>query len=328
MLARGATVIDLDTSFDWRVMTFAIGITLLTGLAAGIGPALRGTRVSLAESLKSQGRTVGAEGGRRGVLIGKGLVAAQIAFCLLPLVIAALFTRSMQSLLRIDVGFDREQILVARIDLRSTGYSASQRQALYERILSRLSSVPGVTSASISMNGPLGTSQRTSSLGDLITNEGVVTDMYFETVGLEILKGRGFGPEDRAPGANTSVINESMARRFFPNGGAIGKRWDYADNFTGISARIVGIVKDAKYVDVRGAAPNMIYRLSAGWRDDVLSNFEVRTSIPPAQLASTIKKVLAEGEPGLPVFDIVPLDERLNRGLSSDRLVANLTAAF
>ncbi|MEO5898166.1 MAG: FtsX-like permease family protein, partial [Vicinamibacterales bacterium] len=133
---------------------------------------------------------------------------------------------------------------------------------------------------------------------------------------------------DRAPGAKTSVINESMARRFFPNGGAIGKRWDYADNFTGISARIVGIVKDAKYVDVRGAAPNMIYRLSAGWPDDVLSNFEVRTSIPPAQLASTIKKVLAEGEPGLPVFDIVPLDERLNRGLSSDRLVANLTGAF
>jgi predicted permease len=338
MFARGATVIDLDTSFDWRVLIFAIGITLLTGLAAGIGPALRGTRVSLAESLKSQGRTVGAEGGRRGVLIGKILVAAQIAFCLLLLVIAALFTRSMQSLLKIDVGFDREQILVARMDVRSTGYPASERQALYDRILSRLSSVPGVTSASLSMNGPLGTSQRTSSLSvegytpardeTLMTNEEVITDKYFETVGLEIVEGRGFGPEDRTPDARASIINESMARRFFPNGGAIGKRWDYGDAISATSARIVGIVKDAKYVDVRGASPNMIYRLSAGWPDDVLGNFEVRTSTPPAQLATTIKKLLAEGEPALPVFDIVPLDERLNRGLSTDRLVANLTRAF
>lgn len=338
MFARSATVIDLDTSFDWRVMTFALGITLLTGLAAGIGPALRGTRVSLAESLKSQGRTVGAEGGRRGVLIGKTLVAAQIAFCLLLLVLAALFTRSMQSLLRIDVGFDREQLLVARMDVRSTGYPAAERQALYERILSRLRSVPGVTSASISMNGPLGTSQRTSSLsvegytpgGDetLMTNEEVITDKYFETVGLEIVEGRGFGPEDRTPDARTSIINESMARRFFPNGGAIGRRWDDGDAVSGTSARIVGIVKDAKYVNVRGASPNMIYRLSAGWPDDVLSNLELRTSTPPAQLATTIKKVLAEGEPALPVFDIVPLDERLNRGLSTDRLVANLTGAF
>jgi len=338
MFSRGATVIDLDTSFDWRVLTFAIGITAITGLVAGIAPALRGTRVSLAESLKSQGRTVGAEGGRRGVLIGKTLVAAQIAFCLLLLVLAALFTRSMQSLLRIDVGFDREQILVARMDVRSTGYSADERQALYARVLSKLSAVPGVTSASLSLNGPLGTSQRTSSLSvegytpgrdeTLLTNEEVITDKYFETVGLEIVQGRAFGPEDRAPGARTSIINESMARRFFPNGNAVGKRWSYGDDIAPDAPRIIGVAKDAKYLDVRGAAPNMIYRLADAWPDDVLSNFEVRTSTPPVQLATTIKKALAEAEPGLPVFDIVPLDERLNRGLSSDRLVANLTVAF
>jgi len=338
MFARGATVIDLDTSFDWRVLAFSVGITLMTGIVAGIGPALRGTRVSLAESLKSQGRTVGAEGGRRGVLIGKTLVAAQIAFCLLLLVLAALFTRSMQSLLKIDVGFDREQILVARMDVRSTGYSAAERQALYERILGKLSAVPGVTSASLSLNGPLGTSQRTSSLSvegytpgrdeNLLTNEEVITEQYFDTVGLEIVEGRSFGPEDRSPAARTTVVNQTMARRFFPNGSAVGRRWDYGDDITPDSPRIVGVVKDAKYVDVRGAAPNMIYRLSAGWPDDVLSNSEVRTSTPAPKLATTIKRVLAEAEPGLPVFDIIPLDERLNRGLSTDRLVANLTVAF
>ena len=204
-------------------------MTAITGLAAGIGPALRGTRVALAESLKSQGRSVGAEGGRRGALIGKILVAAQIAFCLLLLVLAALFTRSMRSLLQIDVGYDRDAdprradgraqhgLLGRRSARRSTGGSSSGCPRL-----------PGVTSASISLNGPLGTSQRTSSLGvegytpgpdeQLITNEEIVTDKYFETVGLNIVEGRGFRPEDKAPGAQTSIINQAMARRFFPKG--------------------------------------------------------------------------------------------------------------
>ena len=139
-------------------------------------------------------------------------MAAQIAFCLLLLVLAALFTRSMQSLLRIDVGYDRDQILVARMDVRSMGYRAGGAPgALYGRILERVSSLPGVTSASISLNGPLGTSQRTSSLGvegytpgpdeRLTTNEEIVTDKYFETVGLRIVEGRGFQPEDRASGS-------------------------------------------------------------------------------------------------------------------------------
>ena len=337
-LSRGSTVIDMDTSFDWRVLGFAVAVTALTGLAAGIGPALRGTHVALADALKAQGRSVGAERGRRGALIGKTLVAAQIAFCLLLLVLAALFTRSMRSLLKIDVGYDREQILVARMDVRSMGFPPAERQALYGRILQKLSSLPGVTSASLSLNGPLGTSQRTSSLGvegytpgpdeRMMTNEEIVTDKYFETVGLHIVEGRGFSPEDRAPGARGTIINQAMARRFFPKGGALGKRWNYGDDLNSDAPMIVGIVEDAKYVNVRGESPNMIYRLSPSTPDDVLSNLEVRTTVPPAQLIATVRKVLSESEPGLPVFDIVPLEERLTRGLSSDRLVANLTSIF
>lgn len=338
MFARGSTLIDMDTSFDWRVLGFALAVTVITGLAAGIGPALRGTRVALAESLKSQGRSVGAEGGRRGALIGKVLVAAQIAFCLLLLVLATLFTRSMRSLLQIDVGYDREQILVARMDVRSMGYAAAERQALYSRILEKLSSLPGVTSASISLNGPLGTSQRTSSLGvegytpgpdeQLDTNEEITTDKYFETVGLKIVEGRGFQAEDKAPFAKASIVNQAMARRFFPKGSAIGKHWNYGGDFDDDAWVIVGVVEDAKYVNVRGASPNMIYRLSPSAPDDVLSNVEVRSSIPPSQLVTTMRRALAETEPGLPVYDVIPLEERLERGLSNDRLVANLTAVF
>ena len=338
MFARGSTTIDMDTSFDWRVLGFAFGVTALTGLLAGVGPALRGTRVALADSLKSQGRSAVTDGGRRGALIGKTLVAAQIAFCLLLLVLGALFTRSMQSLLRIDVGYDRAHILVARMDVRSLGYAPAERQALYARILGKLSSLPGVESASISLNGPLGTSQRTSSFAvegytpgpdeQLLTNEEIVTDHYFETVGLRIVDGRGFQPEDRTPGAGATIINQSMAKRFFPKGSAIGKRWNYGADFNDQASVIVGVVEDAKYVSVRATSPTMIYRLTQSTPNDVLANMEVRATVLPEQLIATVRKVLADTEPALPVYDVVPLEERLERGLANDMMIASLTSVF
>jgi predicted permease len=340
MFTGGAAVVDLDARFDWRVLGFALALTFISGVLAGIGPALRGTRVELAESMKGEGRSVGAEGGRRGRLIGKSLVAAQIAFCLLLLVLAALFARSMQSLLRVDVGYDRDRVLTARLDVRSMGLPAAERLALYARIVDRVSSIPGVESASVSLTGPLGTSQRTSSFAvegytagrdeQLITNEDTITDRYFETVGLRIVEGRGFGPEDRAPEARTSIINQTMAKRFFPNGGAVGRRWNYGGEFGPDSYRIIGVVEDAKYMgsSVRANSPNMIYTLAAATPDNVLSSLEVRTAMPPTPLVETVRKALASAEPALPMFDVVPLEERLDRGLSSDRVVATLTAIF
>lgn len=338
MFTGGASVVDLEAGFDWRVLGFACTLTFVSGLAAGIGPALRGTRVDLAESMKGEGRSVGAEGGRRSQLIGKSLVASQIAFCLLLLVLAALFGRSMRSLLHVDVGYDRDRLLVARIDVRSMGLTPEERQALYARIVDRLAAIPGVESASLSLNGPLGGSQRTSSLGvegytpapdeNLLTNEETITEKYFETVGLKIVDGRGFAPEDRSPGARATIINQSMARRFFP-GGAIDKRWNYGgDDFGAEAYRIIGVVEDAKYTSVRTASPNMIYSLAAAVPDNVLANLEIRSSVPPSQLIDTVRKTVAAAEPALPLFDVVPLDERLNRNLSNDRLVAQLTAIF
>jgi predicted permease len=337
LFARGSTTIDLDTHFDWRVLAFSTVITLTAGLVAGILPALRGTRTSLVESMKGQSRVVGASG-RRGALVGKALVAAQIAFCLVLLVVAGLFGRSMQSLLKVDVGYDRSRLLVARMDVRSTGYPADERQALYQRIVQRLRAVPGVESASASLNGPLGTGQRTSSLsvegykpppGEVVmTNEERITEDYFATVGLRLVAGRMFSVEDRKPESRSTIVNESLAKRFFPKGNALGKRWSYGDDIDDRSPMIVGIVEDAKYTALRGPMPNMIYRLTMTTPDDVLSNLEVRTATPPSSMVASVRQALAEAAPALPVYDIVPLEERVNRGVANDRLVACLTAAF
>ncbi|MDQ3349441.1 MAG: ABC transporter permease, partial [Acidobacteriota bacterium] len=321
-----------------RVLVFALGVTLLAGITAGLLPALRSTQIAPTDALKAQARQAGGGGGRRGAVLGKALVVAQIAFCVLLLVVAGLFVRSMQSLLRTDVGFDRGHILVGRLDVRSLGYTNAQRQALYERIIDRLQRVPGVTAVSLSLNGPLGTSQRSSSLSvegytpgpreELQTNEEIITAGYFDAVGLRMVEGRAFTTDDGQPGRRSSIINESMARRFFPSGSPIGKRWSYGDPFGPESPVIVGVVQDARYNRLRGSAPNMIYRLSDSVPDDVLSNFEVRTSVPPEQLVKTVSQALAEAEPATPVFDVVPLEVRLHRGIANDRLVAHLTAAF
>ena len=226
MFTPGATIIDLDTRFDWRVLAFAAAVTTVCGLAAGVLPAVRSTRVSPTDAIKAHARQVGHAGGRRGALIGKSLVAGQIAFCLLLLVVAGLFVRSVQALLTTDVGYDRDNLLVAEMDVRALGYADHERQALYDRVLERIRRVPGVRSVSASFNGPMGTSRRASSLAvegyaagpdeQLITNEEIVTRDYFETVGLKLLEGRSWTEDDARPDRRNTIINYTMARRFFP----------------------------------------------------------------------------------------------------------------
>lgn len=329
---------DLNTSLDWRVLAFSALVSTITGVACGVVPAWRITRVSVAESLKEQARgAVGAEGGRRGFTFGKALVAAQMAFCLLLLVVAGLFSRSLRSLTQADVGYDRAHLLTARVDVRAAGYSPAERQALYARLVDRLQAVPGVRSVSLSLNGPLGNSSRTSSMHveghqsppneTLQTNEETVTDRYFDTTGLRILDGRGFTAEDRSPALNRTVINQTMARRFFPGQSAVGKRWSYGpidkDAFT-----IVGVAEDARYVDIRTEPPNMIYHLAEATPDDVLSDIEVRTAGAPDALSQTVRDTIAQAEPRLPIVEVLPLTARIDRGTTEDRMVARLTTIF
>jgi predicted permease len=333
------SVITLDTGMDWRVMAFAVGMSLMTGLLCGMLPALRGTRIPVSESLKLQSRAVGLHS-RRTLLAGRALVAAQMAFCLLLLVVAGLFVRSLRVLSTSEIGFDRNHVLGARVDVRSLGYSAEERLVLYRRLLDRVQTLPGVESASLSMNGPVMTSSQISGFSiegytprsgeRMSTNEEIVTEDYFSTVGLRILRGRSFGPADRSKGSRSTLINETMANRFFPGQDPIGKRWSYDSN--GVSTPdafvIVGVVEDAKYRDLKSKVPTMTYHLSGPSADDILGDLEVRTAGSPEALVATLRQALAEAEPRLPVYDILPMEERVARSLSQDAVVAQLTSVF
>lgn len=123
------------------------------------------------------------------------------------------------------------------------------------------------------------------------------------------------------------MINQTMARRFFPGQSAVGKRWNYGpidkDAFT-----IVGVVEDAHYLDIRTAPPNMVYHLAEATPDDVLSDIEIRTAGTPAALAQTVRDTIAQAEPRLPIVEVLPLTARIDRGTTEDRMVAHLTSIF
>lgn len=337
-LTHGGPVTGIDVRPDWRVVGLTFATSIATALAFGLLPAVRGTRVALAESLKAQTRSViGAAGHGGRVPVGKLLIAGQMAFAILLLLVAALFARSLQALTHVDVGYDRDHVLVARIDPRSAGYTVAELPSLYARVVERVAGLPGVFAVSASANGPFSGSR---TRGDFLVegytadrdeqvvklNDWVTSD-YFRTVGLAIKQGRGFGPEDSANSRRVSVINETMARRYFRNQNPIGKRWGNSSNFDVDGFEIVGVVEDARYNDVRAESLNMAY-MPATQTGRYLTSLEVRAAGDPTSLANAVGTALRESEPRLAVGTIETLDGRIARSIGVERLLGWLTMAF
>ena len=332
-----ATDSAVAVPMDLRVLTFALATSLFTGLLFGLLPAWRASGVSPAHTvgLMSRGVIQGGGGSSR-LQLGRLLVAAQIAITVLLLAMAALFARTLQQVAHVDIGYARGTVLVARINTIAAGYTLETLPALTRRVLERLAGAPGIVSASMSLRDPLSGSRRTSSLtvegftrasGDAFeVQEEFVTNDYFKTVGISLVEGRGFGPEDTPTSRRVSVINETMARRFFKGQSPIGRRWATDDDMRDAS-EIVGVVRDARYNDLRGTTPNAVYH-AAQQAEEMLQGLEVRTSGPAAARAADVRKLIAEIDPRLPIQEIDTLDSRAAAYLTQERLLAALTVAF
>ena len=327
----------VDVPMDGRVLGFALATSLVTGLAFGLLPAWRASGVSPAQTLSMMSRSVTRGlGGSSRLPLGRFLVAAQIAITVLLLTMAALFARTLQQVARVDVGFTRGSVLLARLDPVAAGYTLERLPAFYRRLIEHVTSTPGIISASMSLRAPLSGSRRTSSLGvegytrgrdeDNEVQEEFVTNDYFKTLGLGLVEGRTFGPEDTATSRKVSVINETMARRFFKGRSPIGQRWSFDDDVSE-GFEIVGVVRDARYNDLRGVTPNAAYH-PAVQSNEYLEGLEVRTSGPAAPLAAAVRRLVTEVDPRLPILDIATLDARVDFQLAQERLLAALTVIF
>ncbi|MGO8786334.1 MAG: ADOP family duplicated permease [Terriglobia bacterium] len=340
-VAGTASYIPLDPIPDVRVLAFTLGVCLLTGIFFGLAPALRVSRASLASSLKERSRTMsGSSGGHGRIPLPKILVASQVALSLLLLVGAGLFVRTLRNLAHQDFGFNRSNILLVTIDPHMAGYKPDQVRSLYGEILHRMTALPGVQSATLSMTPPLSGMSWTDAATipghapqpneDMGVSLNSVGPQYFETVGIALLRGRSIGPQDTGDSPRIAVVSQAMADHFFPRANPLGQRLSFSDPDIKGDWEIVGVAKDAKYNSPRETPKRMIYLpvMQQSGQDVFVRSLEVRTVGNPARVAGEVRRALGEIDSNLPLVSVITINEWVDHFLSREQLVSNLTSFF
>jgi len=334
MVSAGPQAPPIDIAPDTHVLLFTLLLSLATPLLFGIAPAWRATRVELNSSLK-QGRTTAAVH----TPLAKALVVSQVALCLVLLIGAGLFLRTLVNLSRVDTGFNKNNVLLFGVEPASVGYKEDARLTrLYEQIEERVSAVPGVTAASFSMftfnqgswsedawsreESPEAKRNR-----EILYNK--VGSRFFSTMGLQLVAGRTFNSQDTENSPKVALINETMARRFFPNEPPLGRTF----RFGGPDAKpkndrtVIGVVKDARYMALKERAwpaAYLPYSQDAGY----LWDFEVRFSGDAGSTVAAVRQAIREIDPRLPVSSVGTLAGQVDHSVVDQRLTAQLSGFF
>jgi predicted permease len=346
-----------DLRLDLRVLGFTAAVTVLTGILFGLAPALRATKVDLISALKGGAGSTSYSRSR----LSKGLVVAQVALSLLLLIGAGLFVRTLRNLTNIDVGFNRENLLLFTVNPGTIGYKGERLANLYPRLLERINAVPGVRSATAARDSLLGGSSSSSfcvpgyvpqTAENMSLSRLSITANFFETMDIPILQGRGLTQQDSEPWISAlaifqssggkppkdfviprqvAVINQTMARKYFPNVDPIGRRFSFSSNCSGGGRiEIVGVVRDAKYgrlkEEIRPAA-YLPYVEPPGGAPYQMT-FTVRTTGDPRAMAAVMQKAVQAVEPKLPVFAVKTQEAQIAEILSQSRLFARLSSFF
>jgi predicted permease len=335
MVSAGPEPLPLNVAPDARVLAFTLLVSLTAALLFGTAPALRATRLELTPGLK-EGRGAVSVASRSP--LARALVVSQVALSLVLLIGAGLFLRTLVKLARVDTGFNKEKVLLFGIDPPAVGYKEDSRLAnLYQQIEQRVSAEPGVRADSISFftfnegswADPVLVEGRSPGPG--INNEvlhNVVGSGYFSTMGIPLLVGRVFSAQDTAASPKVAVINETMARQFFPGGSPIGRRFGVGDDPKhGADIEVVGVVKDAKYMGLRERAwPAAYYPYPQ--RIGYYYDFEVRYSGDPNAIIAEVRRAIAEVDRSLPVAYEKTLAQQVDQSIASQTLIAQLSTFF
>ncbi|HEX9347791.1 MAG TPA: FtsX-like permease family protein, partial [Gemmatimonadales bacterium] len=321
---------DVDLSPDGRVLVFTLAIALAAGVLFGLLPAFYTARSDLSGELRQS-----AEIGRpRGTRLRGALVVTQVAVSLVLLVAAGLFVRTLRNAYAVDPGFATD-VLVAQLDLGLQGYDEPRGRRFYEQLLRDLEALPGVRSASLALNRPFGGGfdTRIDAQGALIdaehrgyrTDRNSVSPSYFETMGITILRGRGFTARDVATSTPVAVINEAVAERLWPGQEAVGKR--FVRTWGGPPIEVIGVARDAKYRNLFEERRLTFYQpLTQDYQAALVVH--LRPTGDPLALAGPLQHAVRALDPDLPVYRIQPLAERLAGSLGQQRTAATLIGGF
>jgi predicted permease len=335
-LPTGSTPLTISTTPDWRILTFNLGISLLTGIVFGLAPALQSTRPRLAETLKDQ---VGSIAGGTSVGLRKALVAAQVTLSLLLLIGAGLFIRSLKNLKDVDPGFHTGNLVEFAVDPTRNGYKPERSLDFYRQLRENLDAIPGVESSSLAVIPVLSGDEWDNS----IAIEGFshkptetpdphmqfISPDYFKTMNIPILAGRDFRMSDGRDAPKVCIVNEKFAKRYFKDGIALGRHIGMGGNpGTKLDIEIVGVVGDTKYESMRDEIPLEVYAPSHQVNFVIGMMAYVRTMRQPEQIFSSVRKVVNQLDPNLPVSFMKTLETQQEESLITERLVATLSSGF
>lgn len=334
---RGAQYVPIDARPSLPVLGFALLVSLGTGIVFGIAPAWLASQCDPAGALRGAGRS----GTDRSSTVQKPLLIAQVAFSIVLLIGAGLVMQSLRNLEDQNFGFVTEGRLIVSISPELSGYTPDKLPGLYHGLEETMPQIPGVLSASLSWYSPLAG----NNASEQVYIQGKPPDYtgrapswdrvgphYFETIGTRLLRGRVIDERDKPGAVNVAIINETFARRFFPNEDPIGKHFGM-DTGHSEDYEIVGIVEDAKYQDTRGPAyatfflpllqtpPGESFR---GW----VGAIELHVAGRPENIESAVRKALADVDPNLPVLSMMSFGEQVARNFNQERLIARLTELF
>jgi predicted permease len=302
--------IEFNFQPDVRVYLFTAILVVVTAALVGIIPAFHLTKTDLNHVLREGGR--GSSEGRQRHFLRSSLVMAQLAGSLLLLVVAGLFVRSLAKAEKLYLGFDPDHILNVALDIQEIGYQEPRGREFFRAVEERIRALPGVESVAQAFSVPMGL---ISSQDGIIPDDqplepgqvpptvfdNYVTPGYFETLRIPIKRGRTFNDSDKESAPKVAVINETMAKKFWPNRDAVGRRFKSKDNEQKwADIEVIGIVQDSKYKGIVEDPMPFLYRPLA--QDYVpLRNIQVRTSVAPESLALQIAATIHELAPGLAV---------------------------
>jgi macrolide transport system ATP-binding/permease protein len=325
----GAVPIAIDFAIDQRVLAFSLALSFITGIVFGAAPALEASRPSLVPALKDAS-TDGDERARR-LNVKKTLVIAEVALSLLLLIAAGLFIRSLQSAQAIDPGFDVEKLVSAPLDINLLRYTRPQGREFYRQIIERTESLPGVESATVARVALLSGGGR--SLGFMVegrntthgANANVIAPGFFKTLGIPLVTGRDFGDHDVDGSPPVVVLNETIVKMHFGGENALGQRVQLDGQ--GPWREIVGVVRDNKDRSLGGIPLPTAYVPLAQNHETGMTLY-VRTSVSPASFVASIRRVIQQLEPNLPVPNIQTMTGAIGTSLYAARLGAWLLGAF
>ena len=335
--------VPISASPSVAVLLFALVVSLLTGVAFGIGPAWMATRVDPIEALRGGSRATGREGS----LPRKTLVVFQAALSLVLLSSSGLLTAALQHLENQDFGFQQDRRTVASMDPRLAGYRTDQLPALYRRIHDSIANISGVFSVALCEYSPLKGGAWGAGIwvdgrpapgpkDDNFTFWDRATAGYFDVTGERIVRGRGISEEDTATSRKVAVINEAFARRFFKNEEPIGRHFG-KDAGNSKQYEVVGIAQDARYLTYDFDQPIPPFFFVSAAQDDysqsdlgsLFMHDIVILTRPGARLSDAqVRQAMASVDPNLPIVSIQPLKEQVATQFTQQRLIARLTSLF